>query len=199
MKKIFFLPLAAVALFFSACTNNKTKGTTITSEDGKEKVTIDTKDMQQASVDMQKTTEELQKLTPLTMDQLKALVPESLMGVKRTNYSATSYTGAGMVSAEYALNDSSNIKVMVYDCAGQAGAGIYSMQYLGMMNIQSESDDEYTKTIDFNGGKAYEHCQKSTNDCTLTYFTGKRFLVSLDGNHVDAGKLKEAAGNLNIK
>ena len=51
----------------------------------------------------------------------------------------------------------------IFDCAGEAGAGIYGMQYLTMMNFQSESDDEYTKSIEFKGSKAIEHLNKRNN------------------------------------
>ena len=198
MKKTFSL-LLAVGIVLTACNNNKPKETTIVSEDGKDKVTIDLNKMQNAAADMQKQTEELQKLTPLSLDQLKALVPETLMGVQRSKYNTTSAMGTGVATAEYKMNDSTDVKLTVYDCAGPGGAGIYSMQYLGMYNVQSESDEEYTKTIDFMGGKAFEHCRKTRQECTITYFTGSRFLVSLEGNNVGADDLKKAAQELNIK
>jgi len=192
--------LLASALFLIACNNNKPKETTvITSDDGKERVTIDPRQMQNAAEDMEKQKSELEKLTPLTLDQLKALIPESLMGAKRTNFEANSAMGAGMARGEYELNDSTRVTLNIYDCAGPAGAGIYSMQYLGMYNMQQESEDEYTKTIDFNGGKAFEHCEKATNDCTLSYFSGGRFMVTLEGDRVGADALKQAAKGLNIK
>jgi len=76
---------------------------------------------------------------------------------------------------------------------------MYSAQYLGMFNIQSESDNEYTKTIDFKGQKAIEHCRKTSNRCSLTYFTGGRFMVTLDGENVHPDGLKQSAGELNFK
>lgn len=196
MKKVSSLLLAAVILL-AACNNNKPKTATITTEDGK--VTFDANKMQSAAEDMEKQKKELEKLSPLTIDQLKAMIPETLMGAKRTNFQASTTMGAGLATGEYQINDSTDVKLNIYDCAGTAGAGIYSLQYLGMMNIQQESDDEYTKTVDFNGGKAYEHCNKSSNECTITYFAGGRFLVTLEGNHVGADALKDAAKGLNIK
>jgi hypothetical protein len=199
MKKI-LLFLFAAFFMFTACNNNKKPGdTTITSDDGKEKVTFNANDMKDAAEEMTRKKDELSKLTPLTLDQLKALVPETLMGAKRTNYEATSAMGTGSVEADYELNDSTNIRLNIIDCAGSAGAGIYSLQFLGLMNIEQESDEEYTKSVDFNGGKAYEHCNKSSNDCTFTFFSGGRFLVTLDGDNVGAAALKQAAGTLNIK
>jgi hypothetical protein len=197
MKQISLLLVAII--LFAACNNSKPKDATIVSSDGKEKVTIDVNKMQNAAEDMKKETEELQKLTPLSLEQLKALVPETLMGAKRSKYNTTSGMGTGVATAEYSSNDTTNVRLTIYDCAGPAGVGIYSMQYLGMFNVQSESDEEYTKTVDLMGGKAFEHCQKTRQECTITYFTGSRFLVSLEGNNVGADALKQGAKELNIK
>ena len=155
--------------------------------------------MQNAAEDMEKQKSELEKLTPLTLDQLKAMIPETMMGVPRTNFEANQAMGAGLATAKYEINDSTDVKLNIYDCAGSGGAGIYSLQYLGMMNIQQESDEEYTKTVDFNGGKAYEHCNKINQRLHLTYFAGGRFLVTLEGDHVGADALKQAAKGLDIK
>lgn len=199
MKKILLFVFAALFMF-TACNNNKKPGdTTITSDDGKEKVTFNANDMKDAAEDMTKKKDELTKLTPLTLEQLKALVPETLMGAKRTNYEATSAMGTGSVEANYELNDSTSVRLNIIDCAGSAGAGIYSLQFFGLMNIEQDSDEEYTKSVDFNGGKAYERCDKISNECTFTFFSGDRFLVSLEADNVGAAALKQAAGSLNIK
>jgi hypothetical protein len=198
MKRLYVLFLASIAL--SVACNNKPKQTaTFTTDDGKGQVTVDMKEMQKAAEDMQKQKTDLEKLAPLTLDQLKALIPETLMGVPRKSYEASAAMGAGVANGRYEINDSMDVKLSIFDCAGPGGAGIYSMQYLSMIDIQQESDDEYTKTIDFNGGKAHEHCNKSSNDCTFTYFAGGRFLVTLEGDHVSADALKQAAKGLNIK
>jgi hypothetical protein len=199
MKRL-SLFLFTTVLFLAACNNNKPKDSiTITSEDGKEKVTLDPTQMQNAAEEMEKQKSALEKLTPLSLDQLKALLPETMMGVPRKSYETTNAMGAGLATAKYEINDSMDVKLNIYDCAGSGGAGIYSLQYLGMMNIQQDSDEEYTKSVDFNGGKAYEHCNKINNDCTLTYFAGGRFLVTLEGDHVGADALKQAAKGLDIK
>ena len=199
MKRLSLFLLASVILL-AACNNKKPKDSiTITSEDGKEKVTIDPTQLQNAAEDMQKIKEELGNLTPLTADQLKALVPEQLMGAARTDLDISAAMGASVASADYKINDSTRIKLNIIDCAGPGGAGIYSMQYLGMFNMHEENEDEYTKTIDFNGGKAFENCKKNRNECTLTYFDGGRFLVTLEGDHVGAEALKQAAKGLDIK
>lgn len=198
MKRVASLLFSIILI--ASCNNNKPKDTvTVTSEDGKEQITVDVKQMQDAAQDMEKMKEELGKLTPLTADQLKALVPEQLMGAGRTDLDITAAMGASVASADYKINDSTDIKLSIIDCAGPGGAGIYNMQYLGMFSFQEDDEDEYTKTIDFNGGKAFENCKKTRNECTLTYFSGGRFLISLEGDNVGIDALKGAAKGMNIK
>ncbi|MBK9568488.1 MAG: hypothetical protein IPP43_08120 [Chitinophagaceae bacterium] len=192
--------LVVFILLIGACNNNKSKDSvTVTSKDGDETVTIDPKQMQNAAEDMVKMKDELGKLTPLNTDQLKALLPEQLMGAARSDMNVASAMGASTAEAKYEINDSTDIRLNIIDCAGPGGAGIYSMQYLGMFNFQEENEDEYTKTIDFNGGKGFENCKKTRSECTLTYFSGGRFLVSLEGNNVGIDALKSAAKGMNIK
>jgi hypothetical protein len=198
MKHVFLLFCAAVCLL-TACNNNKKPGITVTSEDGKTTTTIAPNDLAETADVFQKKTEELQKLSPYSLDQMKALLPEELAGAKRSKFSANSAMGAAYAEGEYPINDSTEVELKIFDCAGQAGAGIYSMQYLGMMNFQSESDDEYTKTIEFKGGKAVEHLDKRSNRSTLTYVAGDRLLVTLEGSNTGVDLLKQAAGSLNLK
>lgn len=183
----------------TACNNNKKADSSAVNEDSTTIESPDAEKMQNAAEDMEKKKEELSKLKPLTMDELKALLPETLMGTARTSFDVNSSMGAGLATAEYTLTDSTSVSLSIYDCAGSAGAGIYSLQFLGMMNMQQESDDEYTKTVEFNGANAFEHCDKTSNDCTFTYFAGGRYLVTLEGDNVDAEALKQAARALNIK
>ena len=199
MKKIISCGLV-VSLFILACNSNKSKeGVTVTSKDGKETVTIDPKQMQDAAQDMARMKEELGKLTPLSQDQLKAMVPEHLMGAARADLDVSAAAGATMANARYKMNDSTDVKLTIIDCAGPGGAGIYSLQFLGMYNMQEDNEKEYTKTIDFNGGKAFESCKKTRPECTLTYFSGDRFMVILEGDHVGIDDLKTTAKGMNIK
>ncbi|MFC0776085.1 hypothetical protein [Terrimonas alba] len=188
-----------VLILVLACNNNKKPGVTVTSEDGKTTATINTNELSKTADAFQKKAEELQKLSPYTLDQMKAMLPEELAGTRRSKFSANSAMGAAFAEADYKINDSTDLELKIFDCAGQAGAGIYSMQYLGMMNFESESDDEYTKSVDFKGGKAIEHLNKRNNRATLTYLAGDRLLVTLEGKNTGVNMLKKVAGELSLK
>jgi hypothetical protein len=198
--KVFFLSFCAATLWLVACNNDKPKETTtITSKDGKEKVTIDMNPMTQHTEEMQKKIEELQKLTPLNLDELKTILPDEMLGAKKSDYSATTMNGAAFVHANYRMNDSTSIEANVYDCAGTSGAGIYSAQFMTFYNFQQEDERGYTKTIDFMGHKAVEHHEKDNNSYTITYLTNDRFLVTLNGRNTGRDALEKAAQSIHLK
>jgi len=197
MKFVFLFAALGILI---ACNNDKKSGElTVTSEDGKTTASVDASKASQAVDAMQKKVEELQKLSPYTLDQMKAFLPEVLAGAKRSKVSANSAMGAASSEGSYPVNDSTEIQVQLIDCGGEAGAGIYSMQYANMMTFQSESEDEYTKTIEFNGSKAIEHAKKDNSSAVLSYLAADRLLVTLEGRNTGIDMLKKAAGSLNLK
>lgn len=199
MKNIFTLLLLS-SLIFIACNNDKPKdGITVSDKDGKKQVTIEPGKLKDAAQDMQQLKEELTKLTPLTTDELKTLVPRELMGTAATDIDVNAAMGATVANANYKINDSTDLKLEIVDCAGPGGAGMFGLQYINMLNVNSDDEDEYVKTIDFNGGKAFENCKKNRNRCTLAYFSGNRFLISLRGDNVGIDALKDLAKGLSIK
>jgi hypothetical protein len=185
-------------MLITACNNNKTKETTGNSDTTRrDKEAVDL--AQKAIQDLEKQKEELEKLSPLGADQLKAMVPETLMGAQRTNHEVSAAIGANVASGEYEINDSASITLNIYDCGGPAGAGIFNLQFAGLLNNLHDNAEEYIRSIDLNGNKAYEQCDKTNNECTISYFTGGRFMVTLEGDRVGAAALKQAAGGLSIK
>jgi hypothetical protein len=189
-----------VATMLVACKNKQSKTMTITSDDGKSKVSVDVNSAAATGDEMQKKMEELKKLTPLTTDQLKALLPEELMGMKRSSFNANSMMGYANAEATYKNeNDDKNIELNIFDCAGEAGAGIYSLSYWTKMSMQSESDNGYTKTVDFGGNKAVETYEKGGDRYELTYVAADRLLVTVKGEKVGLDAVKQVAQGLNLK
>jgi hypothetical protein len=196
----FFILLMSFSLLLTACNDNKPKETTVVSgKDSEMALANEAEKIKAANQALEKKKDELSQLTPLSPDELKALIPESLMGAKNTSIDANSGSGAGMATGEYAINDSMSVVLTIIDCAGIGGVGIYNMQFQNMENTIQETEEEYTKSIDVNGKKGFEQCDKTSNDCTITYFAGNRYLVSLQGTKVGAPALREAVSQLRIK
>ena len=199
MKRV-ILSLVVAILTIVACKNNKSKTMTITSDDGKSKVSVDVNSAAAVSDDMQKKMEELKKLTPLTTDQLKTMLPDELMGLKRASFNANSMMGFASAEARYKNeNDDKQIELNILDCAGEAGAGVYSLSYWTKMSMQSESDNGYTKTVDFDGKKAVETYDKGGDRYELTYVASDRLLVTMKGEKTGLDAVRQAAQGLKLK
>jgi hypothetical protein len=192
-----------IAFLVSACNNNKTRKATIVSEDGKTTVTIDPNDintMSQTGDEMTKKMEELKKLPPLTLEQLKALLPEELAGMKRSSFNTNSAMGFAIGEATYkGTEDDKELKLVIWDCAGEAGSSFYGLNYWSQFNMQSENDDGYSKSVPFNGGKAIETYKKGQNEYTLMFTSGDRLLVNIEGQNTGLDVVKQAAQSLNLK
>jgi hypothetical protein len=189
MKHLFAF-LFIIGVLFVSCNNNK-KNTQAT-EGAKDAQLAET-----SSPDWQKKIEELQQLTPYTIDQLRALLPSVLAGDSATGIETSTNMGTGFARAVYE-GDSSSLELNVFDCGGNAGAGIYQAQFINQLGIQDEGENEYTRVVDFNNGKAIEHANKETHAASLTYMHD-RLLVMLEGKNKEPGELKILAKGLKLK
>ncbi len=189
------------SLFILSCQGNRDKITIKDSKTGT-KTTFDVKaaeEMSKLAEQSNDRIEELKKLPPLTSDQLKAMLPEEYMGMKRTNFSANSSIGTSTANATYSNDEGKRLKIELIDCAGEGGAGIYSMRYMTLWDFQQEDDYGYQKTVDFNGQKAIEKYTKSNEEYGLTYIAKDRLLVNIEGEKMSLDEVKDAAKNLNLK
>jgi hypothetical protein len=190
------LLLLVTAIGFVACKSKNEK--TITSEGGDSTVALNAGKMDSSAKEMQVKMDELKKLEPLTTDQMKTFFPDRLMGIKRSSINTNSMMGISMGEAEYRENDSTQIKLSVYDVAGKAGSGIYKSQFWGAMNMEGERNDGYTKTIDFNGEKAIEKFDETRKSYELMYMAKDRLMVNVTGVNTTLDLVKQAANRLHF-
>jgi hypothetical protein len=199
MTRLISLVFAAVFML-AACNNNKSKETSNNSDsskNGKETVNNNTGTNTQQQ-DMAKLMEEMKKKPALSTDQLKAMLPEEMMGMKRSSFSANSMMGFGMGEAHYKSDDGKEIKVAIWDCVGEAGVGYYNLMFWGM-NMESQDDNGYKKTITFNGGKAIESYEKNQDKYGITFGSGNRLLVNVEGEKTGLDAVKQVAQSLNLQ
>lgn len=198
MKKI--LPVFISVLLF-CCENNKPKTETTTATDSIITVTDkkeDKKDLNQVAAD-------LEVLTPLDAETLKAKMPASVFGIEASSLETSSSTGALSADAHYKMDDSTSLDISILDCGGPAGSGFFKLNYVNAVeNGLTMEDAEITKT-EFNGHPAFELTRKNDNNTadgghenSFTFFNGTRFLVNLNGKNLSPGKLKEAASLLKL-
>ena len=141
----------------------------------------------------------LKALSPVGLDELSAWLPSQLNGIKRNNLTMSSNMGYAIAHADYDKNSKTNMRVTVYDCAGSAGADLYKNIYLNKLKNNQEGEEDYTKTIDFMGGKAAEHHEKQNKITTLTYMANNRILVVVSARNFEPEQVREAAQKLGTK
>ena len=131
--KLFIFCLLVASVSILACNNNKPKTMTIKSDDGKSKISVDVNSAAAVSNDMQKKMEELKKLTPLTTDQLKTMLPEQLMGMKRSSFNANSMIASASSSVRVGAIVSGSTTIP--DCAFFTRWTSRACASIGMGNI----------------------------------------------------------------
>jgi len=199
MRPLFIMLLSSCLLLIS-CKGNKKTTESETADGGSNATTsVETTNAAPDQDAMNKKMEELKKLSPLTIDQLKALLPDELNGIKRSNFSANTAMGYAIGEAEYQKDDTTKLNLVIYDCAGDAGSVMYYSTYWTRMNMQSETSDGYVKTIDLKGDKAVESYTISGNQRSLTYSGADRLLVVITGNNIGRDDLISAAKSLDLK
>jgi len=185
-----FLFVAVVSIVFAAC-GGKNADT--------ENKDLAVKAMTAPVDERAQKTEELKKASQLTLEQMRVLLPSELDSAKERNYLASTQFGYGLASIEYPKSKSRSIKVTLYDCAGELGSANYFENYWNNLNVQHQSENEFMKTIDFEGGKAVETFKKDLNLSSLTFVVRGRLVITMEGKNLSPEELEAAAKKLHKK
>jgi hypothetical protein len=188
-----FLIVTMVSLVFAACNGDKKSGDKIEAKD------VAIKSMTAPVDEREKKTEDLKKAPQLTIEQMRILLPHELDSATEKNYLASTQFGYGLASAEYPKSKSRVIKVTLYDCAGEMGAVNYFENYWNKLNVQNLTENEFIRTVDFEGGKAVETYKKDLNLSTFTFVIRDRLVIVMEGKNISSGQLEEAAKKLHKK
>lgn len=84
--------------------------------------------------------DELKGMSTIGLNQLSAWLPDQLNGIKRSNLSMNSDMGYEVAHADYEKNSKTDMRVTVYDCAGQAGADLYKTNYVDRLKVPEENE-----------------------------------------------------------
>jgi hypothetical protein len=118
--------------------------------------------------------------------------------MKQKNLDAHSALGFAQASCSY-KKDSIAVELNAYDCAGEIGANQYSLNYWTKLSVPEETENGYTKSVDFNGGKAVEMLDKASKEVALRFMAADRLLIMLTGKNITADQLKAHAQKMSFK
>ncbi len=191
MKKRYAL-LFAIVLMFSGCGEKDGAGS---EENAAVNEVEDMKQsMKEAGKEISKyTSEDLKKATPLSNEQIKALLPESLDGMKRKSYNITKM-GFNAVEAKYD-DDTRSISLSILDGAGEVGAAMMGMTQLGMnAGGESESEHGYMKQFSLDSAKGIEEQDRSSDGSSITnkvtFIVVDRFFLTFEAQGIEMDKIK---------
>jgi len=143
------------------------------------------------------------EITSVSGDTLKALLPETLAGMKRTQASSekNQMMGIDMSHAEgdYEGQDGASINLKISDMGNLSGPMKMGMVGWTMAQYNRETDNGYEKTAMYGGYKGVEEYNKTDKNGTIKVFVADRFVVELDGSNVTIDTLKQALDQVDLK
>ena len=164
-----------------------------------------TKDYSKMSSSMEEVTKNIEKLKnvePLTNDQLKAFLPEQLLGLKRTELSVGDNSMMNLSTAEskYSDGDKKEIKLEIIDGAGETGSAMVSIMIMGLnVNKEKTTESGFEKSTEINGVKSIVSEDKNGDKIQSKIQTvlKNRYLVTLSADGFSYEELKTALDELN--
>lgn len=195
MKSIQLICLvAALAIAFSGCKSEKKS---------EEDLTAAGNNLEQGMKQLEESMKGMNENAGEVVDFriLKDALPEKLAGLPRTSHTGQKTSFASIqvstAQADYSEGDK-RLDVTITDTGG-FGMAMAGLAAWSSVDIDSESDTGYERTIMINGHKAYEKFDKSSNYGEVSMIYDKRFIVALNGTNVSMDDMRDAAKKIQIK
>lgn len=143
------------------------------------------------------------KVETVDYKELKALLPESLSGMKRTDATGEKTSAMGMqisnTEGRYSAdNGGGSMTIKITDIGSLTGLAGMTAYAWASVNIDRESDNEYEKTSTISGYKSHEKYNKSNKSGEVSVLVGDRFVVDVNGDNVDMDAIKGALGKVDL-
>jgi hypothetical protein len=136
----------------------------------------------------------------LSTEQVKAFLPETLLGLKRTSSSAQRSNAMGMqvteAHAEYGDSNGRTVTLEVTDTGTAKGL----MAMAGAMAPEEErsTDHGYEKTYTADGRLTHEAWDDQSRSGEYSVVVGQRFTVKANGNAGSIDELKQAVASVDL-
>jgi hypothetical protein len=139
------------------------------------------------------------KMALVDFRALKALLPESVGGLKRV--SATGEKGAALgfgashAEGKYRGDGNSKLRIKIVDTAGLGGMAVAALG-LATVEVDKETETGYERTTVIGGHKAFEKYDTRSKRGEVKVLVGNRFILEVDGDELPMEALKDAAGKI---
>ncbi|MBU6199025.1 MAG: YIP1 family protein [Xanthomonadaceae bacterium] len=135
----------------------------------------------------------------LAPDAIKAFVPDTLAGLKRTSVSAERNGAMGMqVSAANATYSDGQHSLHLEIADSGSAKGIMALAGAVGVEADNETDHGYDKTYKQDGRLVHEQWNTQSKYGEFSIVLGDRFSVKVSGNADSIDQLKAAVGSINL-
>lgn len=142
------------------------------------------------------------KVETVDYKELKALLPESLSGMRRTDASGEKTAAMGMqvsnAEGRYSADNGSSITIKITDIGSMTGLAGMAAYAWARVEVDREGDSGYEKTSTIGGYRSHEKYNKSSKSGEVSVLVGDRFVVEVDGNNVDMDTIKSALSKVDL-
>jgi hypothetical protein len=132
---------------------------------------------------------------PVDFHTLKALLPDALPGMRRTNAEGSSQQTMGMkgsqATGDYQGQGGARAQIKIVDAA--AVSGLINVAQSFVANNTSESDSGYEKQANVGGRLVHEKYDNNSKHGEINAIVAKRFAVDVTGDGVDMSSLEQYA------
>ena len=198
-NKLLVLVLLAFSFSFFGCGEKKSDSPQNESSNNKS----DLENFADKMKDVSEGFKEGKKVNPVDFRELKALLPESIGDLKRSNLEGEKVAAMGMnishANADY--NDAEkniSIDIKITDLGSVSGLSGLAAYGWYMVDIDKENESGYEKTMTYKGNKGYEKFNNKNKDGELSILVAKRFVVEVNGNNVSMDQMKAAVDMIDI-
>ena len=127
-------------------------------------------------------------VTPISHDQLKALLPDTAGGLPRSSSEGSSGSFAGIAGssadATYGSSGAGTLELSVADLGNMGG--LAAIANLGTnLDVQSDGDSGYEKNVEVDGRKVHEKWTNDGKRSDLMEIVDNRYAISVTGTGVD--------------
>jgi hypothetical protein len=197
--------LAVAILFMLSCSNSPKKEAEEQSGTSISKAVEGVGNLSKLSKSAEKMealTAKLKNLTPVSKDELKAVVPENIGDFKRKSYSAgNSVADINSVQAEYSKGDEKRISINILDGAGESGSAIVALMAMGLsVDSESEENGTVTKNIEVDGVRYSTEDTKTESrvGSSIKFLHNDRYDVTLTGEGYNLSELQAFLKSLDL-
>jgi hypothetical protein len=139
---------------------------------------------------------------PVDFRKLKELMPEKLIGLKRSESTGEKSGAMGFTvstaQAKYGGKGDATLEIEIVDTGGIAGVSTMALATWSMADIDKETTNGYEKTTNLEGYKAFEKYDNNIKSGEINVLVADRYIVNVEGNDVSMEQLKEALKEIEL-